>query len=944
MAKQKVNAKNQTLKLQKAGCFIFKLQLLLVSFCHIVPASAADNQPVLSIIQTPENTQQWQGISKRLQAAGVKYCVIPLNSIRRMADWGDRRVVFLPNVETLTPTQAIALEEWMGKGGRLIVSGPTASLSSPGVRQLMQSLLGGYWGFSLSSPQKLERSPVKTQRWADKSQLFGKVSGGVVVPNGITGTPAAVWNSKDNSAAVVATSRSTFFGWRWGIDQVAAADLDTAWLQATLKRYQIRGKTAPKIVAGANSQCSTQLAKLPSSSQTPKVRQARVEKVTEKKTEVTKTPTSPPPRSVTSRNTNAPGAAPPSSVTPSKTAFAPIPRAIPPVPIRKSEEDIDQLQERVRLDVRPNSGKPISRAEAFTLQQELKSLIGRVESSHLAAQAANPGAIANNPILSKAQPVRFASVKSGTISASTQKALSRAKQIANNLPQLVAQRRYAQARRQWLMAKASLLQEFPIDRRLAQPEIRAMWLDRGTIVRAGSEQGLAKIFDRMAQSGINTVFFETLNSSYTIYPSKVAPQKNPLIRGWDPLAAAVKLAKARGMELHAWVWVFAAGNRNHNKLLNLPSDYPGPVLAAHPTWANRDRQGRMIPKGKKKPFFDPANPQVQKYLLDLYEEIVTRYQVDGLQLDYIRYPFQDPARGQTYGYGAASRSKFRQLTGVDPISITPRQRQMWQKWTEFRTQQVDNFVAQVSERLRKKNPKLILSAAVFPLPERERIQKLQQDWEVWAKRGDVDMIVPMTYALDTIRFQRLAKPWIAASKLGSSLLVPGIRLLSLPTLGAVDQIQLVRDLPVNGYALFAAENLHSDLQKVFSSTQGASVGSKKEPVAYRQPFQTAAIRYGALQKEWQLVEENKQLNLPGNTLSTFKSQAKSLENILSKLAAEPKQSNIVAARATLARFQSRFRIWMRVHGEKNPYQVKVWENRLIAIEKLLRYGERAQSR
>ena len=797
----------------------------------------------------------------------------------------------------------------------------------------MQSLLGGYWGFSLNKPEELQRSPVQNQRWANDSQLFGQVRGGVVVPNDVTGATAAVWNSQNNATAVVATSRSTFFGWRWGIDEVAAVDLDTAWLEATLKRYRIRGKTSPRKVTGADSNCSTSIAKIPSSpqkqsNQASQVRRTRVDKVTRIKPEDKNIPASP-----------APG-----SVTPRKTAIAPIPRAIPSPPRFKPEDDIDRLQENVGVDVRPNSGKPISRQEAFILQQELKSLIGRVESSHLAALTAHPGAIANNPIYNKAQPVRFASVKPRVISNQTQEALSRAKQTANNLPQLVAQRRYAQARQQWLNAKVALLREFPIDRRLAQPEIRAMWLDRGTIVRAGSEQGLAKIFDRMAQAGINTVFFETVNSSYTIYPSKIAPQSNPLIRGWDPLAAAVKLSKSRGIELHAWVWVFAAGNRNHNKLLNLPSNYPGPVLAAHPTWANRDRQGRMIPKGKKKPFFDPANPQVQKYLLDLYEEIVTRYEVDGLHLDYIRYPFQDPARGQTYGYGAASRSKFRQLTGVDPINVTPSQRQMWQKWTEFRTQQVDNFVAQASQKLRKKNPKLILSAAVFPLPERERIQKLQQDWEVWAKRGDVDMIVPMTYALDTIRFQRLAKPWIAASKLGSSLLVPGIRLLSLPTLGAVDQIQLIRDLPVNGYALFAAENLHNDLHKVFSSTQGKVVGSKNEPVAYRQPFKTAAIRYDALQKEWQLVEENKQLNLSGNTLSTFKSQAESLESILNKLAAEPKQSYVVAAKATLARFQSRFRIWMRVHGEKNPYQVKVWENRLIAIEKLLRYGERAQSR
>jgi uncharacterized lipoprotein YddW (UPF0748 family) len=158
-------------------------------------------------------------------------------------------------------------------------------------------------------------------------------------------------------------------------------------------------------------------------------------------------------------------------------------------------------------------------------------------------------------------------------------------QVARNLPQLIAQKQYAQVRQQWIAARSGLWKQFPVDKRLAQPEIRSIWLDRGTIVKAGSEAGLAKTFDRMAQAGINTVFFETLNASYTIYPSQVAPQQNPLIRGWDPLASAVKLAKERGMELHAWVWVFAAGNRRHNEVIGVNPDYPGPVLAANPSWA-----------------------------------------------------------------------------------------------------------------------------------------------------------------------------------------------------------------------------------------------------------------------------------------------------------------------------------------------------------------------
>jgi uncharacterized lipoprotein YddW (UPF0748 family) len=522
---------------------------------------------------------------------------------------------------------------------------------------------------------------------------------------------------------------------------------------------------------------------------------------------------------------------------------------------------------------------------------------------------------------------------------SLDQALVRAREVAKNIPLLIAKKNYALARQQWLSAKASLWKQFPVDRRLAQPEIRSVWLDRGTIVRAGSEAGLAEIFDRLAQAGINTVFFETLNASYTIYPSQIAPQQNPLIRGWDPLAAAVKLAHERRMELHAWVWAFAAGNQRHNEIINVNPDYPGPVLAAHPDWANYDNRGNMIPVGQNKPFFDQANPELRQYLIDLYTEIVTRYNVDGLQLDYIRYPFQDPGAGRTYGYGKAAREQFQQLTGVDPLNISPSDRDLWQKWTTFRTEQVDSFVSQVSQQLRQKRPNLILSVAVFPLPEIERIQKLQQHWEVWARRGDIDLIVPMTYALDTPRFERLAQPWIASKQLGSTLLIPGIRLLSLPTIGAFDQLQLVRDLPVSGYALFAAENFNNELHKIFSNTQGRVQQTTAEPIPHRQPFQTAALRYTGLQREWKFVLQNDQMRMPAATIIEFNAQAEVLQAALNQLATTPSSTQLIIARGSLTRFQSQFRNWMRQEAIENPYQVKVWENRLATIERLLRYGE-----
>ncbi|MDA0674476.1 MAG: family 10 glycosylhydrolase, partial [Cyanobacteria bacterium] len=258
------------------------------------------------------------------------------------------------------------------------------------------------------------------------------------------------------------------------------------------------------------------------------------------------------------------------------------------------------------LNIAPGNA-PIRAYQAIAMRQELEHLMGRFESALIAAEATAlppelPSAIASRP-------------------AALDPILQSARQLYDDWPQLIEQQAYGEARSRWLATRQSLWQNFPLDRPQGQPEIRAIWLDRGTIVRAGSRQQMAVIFDELAAAGINTVFLETVNASYPIYPSRIAPAQNPLTRRWDPLEVAIELAHEREMEVHAWLWVFAAGNQLHNALLNQPNDYLGPVLNGQPDWAAYDNQGRPIPLGQTKPFFDPANPQVRAYLLRLVDEI-----------------------------------------------------------------------------------------------------------------------------------------------------------------------------------------------------------------------------------------------------------------------------------------------------------------------------------
>jgi uncharacterized lipoprotein YddW (UPF0748 family) len=882
----------------------------LVNLFIIFP-SPSFAEVVLGVVRSSENSPDWVKITTRLWESGIAYKPINLEQINSTADLAGVNVLFLPNIETMSPAQIKVLEAWTSQGGRLIASGPVGRSSPALVRQSLRSLLGAYWAFPLTqpaTPQPRTRcrdiACTTSSNWMPPEQKKGSVQGGVLIPADANSQTIATWKDSSGSSAAIATDRATYLGWRWGSD--GSANVDKAWLQASIARW---GGT---IASGPGGAPPTEAA----------------------------TPLPTPPSRVTRNSPNSSRSNPLSRLSPSGSLADPVPATF---------TDPSDQSAPPGLDVQANSNKPIISIEAYLMRQELTNLLGRFESALTAANSAN------TPVnLNAATPPQLVATSNSAagpaasrppvLQAGTARAIASARQVLQTFDQLLQEQKYAQARQQWVQARQLLWQNYPQEGQRVGAEIRAVWLDRGTIVAARSEQGLAAVFDRLAAAGINTVFFETLNAGYTIYPSQVAPQQNPLTVGWDPLESAVKLAHERGMELHAWVWAFAVGNKRHNTLIGKPSSYPGPVLSAHPDWANIDNKGRTQHPNDGKFYLDPANPEARNYLLRIVSEIANNYQVDGVQLDYIRYPFQDDNAGFTYGYGRAARQQFKQLTGADPVNISPSSGSLWPEWVEFKTNQINTFVAEVSQLLRQNYPRTILSVAVFPHPESQRIYKIQQNWEVWARQGIVDLIVPMTYALDTNRLQRITEPLVKEQMLGSALISPSVKLLTLPEVVAIDQIQALRDLPAGGYAIFAVESISRGMQGFFNRTQGPPVRSTSaaQPIPYRQPFAAAASRYTALKQEWSFLLANNQLRMSESELKVLQSRSDELAQALSKLAANPSRESLATTKRLLRSFQSQFPSSMRLHSAENSYQVQTWQNRLESLDMLLRYGERME--
>ncbi|CAN5626426.1 family 10 glycosylhydrolase [soil metagenome] len=363
------------------------------------------------------------------------------------------------------------------------------------------------------------------------------------------------------------------------------------------------------------------------------------------------------------------------------------------------------------------------------------------------------------------------------------------------------ERRYYEADEYLHKARADFALAFAQSMPVRPVEARSVWLDRGTIVATKGPKGMAAVFDKLKSAGINVVYFETNNAGFAMYPSKIAVQ-NPDTVGWDPLGTALKEARRHNMELHAWMWVFNVGNTKHNPIVGKPADYPGPVLSTRDfAWALASQTGSLIPPKQSEFWIDPSNPDAKRYAKDLIMEVAKNYAVDGIQLDYIRYPFN--GKGAEMGFNWLGRQRFEQETGLNLDHLDEETRQVWQAW---KISQINGFVKDISFTLRAAKPSMRISAAVYGMPRRMRVNQIQQEWETWVANGWIDTLNPMTYVSTAKELTTMASS-VRESTGDRVLVYPGLSIRQLDTAGLVEQLDSAREMGTLGTTMFAAAHL-----------------------------------------------------------------------------------------------------------------------------------------
>jgi uncharacterized lipoprotein YddW (UPF0748 family) len=315
-------------------------------------------------------------------------------------------------------------------------------------------------------------------------------------------------------------------------------------------------------------------------------------------------------------------------------------------------------------------------------------------------------------------------------------------------------------------------------------ELRGVWLYVDEIPDWDELMGALK------RRGFNAVFLRVARGGHAVYPSRNLPQE-PWARekSVDHLQLALRAARSQGLQLHAWKVCFHLGTLRRSTDPEAQRFYRSLVDDQR---LARDGQGRFAE------FLNPADPRNQALELAVAQELLSRYDVDGYHLDYIRYPDQPSF---DFDYSSNSRQLFERSIGRKLVAWPQEVREgLWHAtYTQWQREVITNLVRHISHVLKSTRPQALLSAAVW---RRTGLHcaTVKQDWPQWAHQQLVDFLVLMNYERDPARFH--AELDEAIYRVGGSVpIMAGIGAYQLSPEEVLKQIAISRQLGSHGFVL-----------------------------------------------------------------------------------------------------------------------------------------------
>lgn len=365
-------------------------------------------------------------------------------------------------------------------------------------------------------------------------------------------------------------------------------------------------------------------------------------------------------------------------------------------------------------------------------------------------------------------------------------------------------------------------------------EVRGLWVVRSSLT---SPVSIARMVEGADAAGFNTLLVQIRGRGDAFFASDLEPRADGLAgsgAAFDPLGATLKQAHERGLSVVAWVTVNLVASAH-----DLPRA-PAHVVNRAPEWLMVPRAlaqelrgadphspgyvGRIArwtrsrSPGLEGLYTSPMHAAAAAHTVAVIEDLVRRYPVDGVHLDYVRYPSAD------FDYSRAALDAFRasvlpELSRAEASSLDAKRRDdalafvdmFPQRWAAFRRNRLTALVMRIRDAVRRTRPGVSLSAAVVPDPEEASTSRFQE-WTRWLDTALLDAACPMAYSADPAEFERQIRSALSAA--GNGEIWAGIGAYRLTPGQTIDRIAAARRLGAHGVVLFSYDSLVEPAQPV----------------------------------------------------------------------------------------------------------------------------------
>jgi uncharacterized lipoprotein YddW (UPF0748 family) len=368
-------------------------------------------------------------------------------------------------------------------------------------------------------------------------------------------------------------------------------------------------------------------------------------------------------------------------------------------------------------------------------------------------------------------------------------ALDRASALYIELKQMLDNKQYPEIVEKCRTLNALLSEAYACVQPAAPEKFRGLWEQTGIGLYPGDWDRTCKL---VADNGFTDILPNMLLAGIAHYDSKIIPTSNSFRLYGDQLTKCIDAAHKNGLRVHVWKGCWRLDYAPESFIRKL------------------QKENRMMvsDNGKTANWLCPSNPDNLRQEKDTIREILQKYQVDGIHLDFIR--FKDSHTCFCNG----CKSRFENDIGkrVSKWPLPSGNTEIRKEFNRWRCSQITRLVRDVHAIARTLKPEIQVSAAVYAnYPAIS--DSIAQDWGLWLKDDLVDFVCPMDYVQNNEQFSAIIKRQLALP-MANNKVYPGIGVTAsesrLTPIQTMDQLAIINKEGASGFALF-------DLNRVLAS-------------------------------------------------------------------------------------------------------------------------------